>query len=202
VNALEVLHVLEDLYPEVRSHLDYTSPFELLIATILAAQCTDAAVNAVTPALFERYPGPLELAGADIRDLERLVHSTGFYRTKARNIRATAAMLVDRFDAEVPREIDVLTSFPGVGRKTANVVAGRCFGVPAIMVDTHLKRVVSRLALVDTTDPDRIEMSLRSQIPSERQTRFSILANEHGRKMCHARKPECTSCPLRAACTY
>ena len=202
MRALEVLHILEGRYPSPTPHLNYTSPFELLIATILAAQCTDAAVNEVTPVLFERYPDPNRLAEAEIGDLEGIVHSTGFFRTKARHIRATAALLIERHGGDVPRDLDELTSLPGVGRKTANVVAGRCFGVPAIMVDTHLKRVVNRIGLVSSGDPARIETSLRNQLPPNAQTRFSIVANEHGRETCHARTPDCDSCPIGHVCEY
>jgi endonuclease-3 len=200
--AAEIFAVLDRQYPEARVHLHFGSAFQLLAATILAAQCTDERVNQVTPALFRRYPDPASLAGAEQGELEELVRSTGFYRNKSRSLLGMARSLVERFGGRVPEAIEELITIPGVGRKTANVLLGACYGQPAIIVDTHLKRVTARLGLTDQSDPDKIEVDLRSIILQNDQTRFSWVIGEHGRRICTARKPLCESCPVRRLCPY
>jgi endonuclease-3 len=180
--------------------LDHRSPFELLIATILAAQCTDERVNGVTLALFSKLPGPAELASAGAAEVEALVRPTGFYRAKAKSIQAAAAALASRPAGGFPDTMEQLVELPGVGRKTANVVLGTCFDQPAIIVDTHVRRVAGRLGLTSSNDPDEIETDLQALIPRERWTRFSHALTFHGRRCCHARTPACGSCVLRALC--
>ena len=200
--ALEIFKILDREYPEARPHLDYRNPFELLTATILAAQCTDEAVNKVTPELFRRYPDPASLAAADPQTLERMIKSTGFYRNKARSLLNMARAVRDRFEGRLPQSVEQMTELPGVGRKTANVVAGNCFGLPAIIVDTHFKRVIGRLGLSDETNPDKIERAVAEIVPEENRTRFSLAVNEHGRRICVARKPRCPECKIARLCPY
>jgi endonuclease-3 len=200
--AAEILAVLDREYPEARVHLHFGNAYELLAATILAAQCTDERVNQVTPELFRRYPDPASLAEADPGELEQMVRSTGFYRNKAKSLLGMARSLVERFGGKVPEAIEELITVPGVGRKTANVLAGACFGQPAIIVDTHLKRVTARMGLTAETDPDRIELDLRRIVPENDQTRFSWVIGEHGRRVCAARKPLCERCPVRRLCPF
>jgi endonuclease-3 len=183
-------------------HLDFRNPFQLLAATILAAQCTDQRVNQVTPALFARFPDAGSLARAGREELEALIRPTGFYRSKARSLLGMARALAERFGGRVPESMEELVGLPGVGRKTANVLLGACFGQPAIVVDTHLKRVASRLGLADAPDPDKVEARLRELIPAQRQTRFTWVVGEHGRQVCAARKPRCPACPVRALCPF
>jgi endonuclease-3 len=159
-------------------------------------------VNQVTPALFARFPDAARLAEAGQEELEELVRSTGFYRNKARSLLGMARALVERFGARVPETLEELITIPGVGRKTANVLLGACFGQPAIVVDTHLKRVTARLGLAFEQDPDRIEQELRALVPEAVQTRFSWVAGEHGRRVCAARKPRCPECPVRTLCPF
>jgi endonuclease III len=200
--VLNIFHTLDKVFPDPHPLLTFSTPFELLIATILAAQCTDDRVNKVTPGLFAHYPDPAKLAAASLEELEGIVRSTGFYRQKAKSIKKVSQALTDRFHGEVPREIDDLASLPGVGRKTANVVAGNCFGIPSIMVDTHFKRVVLRLGFTQVTNPDKIEKEIRALVPEEIQTRFSLVLNFHGRYCCKARKPLCPSCQVETVCPY
>ncbi len=200
--AGRIIRRLLALYPDVRPRLDFRNAFELMVATVLAAQCTDEQVNRVTPALFARYPDAAALASARAADLERLVHSTGFFRQKARNLKRAAAVLAERFGGEVPRSIEELATLPGVGRKTANVVAGLAFGGAAIIVDTHFRRVAQRLGLTAAQDPERIESELRALVSPAAQTRFSMAANAHGRLVCRARSPLCPECPLRSLCPW
>jgi endonuclease-3 len=183
-------------------HLDFRNAFQLLAATILAAQCTDERVNQVTPALFARFPDAARLAKARQAELEEMIRSTGFYRNKAKSLLGMARALVECFGGEVPETIEELVTIPGVGRKTANVLLGACFGKPAIVVDTHLKRVAARLGLADAPDPDKVEAQLRALVPVERQTRFTWVIGEHGRRVCAARKPRCPECPVRKLCPY
>ena len=200
--AAKLLELLTEAYPQAGVHLDFRNAFQLLAATILAAQCTDERVNQVTPALFARFPDPASLAKADPAELEAMIRSTGFYRNKARSLLGMARALVQRFGGQVPRSIEELVGIPGVGRKTANVLLGACFGQPAIVVDTHLKRVSARLGLADAPDPDRVEAQLRALVPEARQTRFTWVVGEHGRRVCAARKPRCPECPVRALCPF
>jgi len=189
--AAEILRILARAYPEAGVHLEFRDAFQLLAATILAAQCTDQRVNQVTPALFARFPDAASLAQAGQEELEVLVRSTGFYRSKARSLLGMARALVERFGGKVPETIEELVTLPGVGRKTANVLRGACYGQPAIVVDTHLQRVSARLGLARERDPDRVEAELRALIPESRQTRFTWVIGEHGRRVCAARKPRC-----------
>jgi len=198
----EILAALSRAYPQAGVHLAFRNAFQLLAATILSAQCTDERVNQVTPALFARFPDAARLAEAGQEELEELVRSTGFYRNKARSLLGMARALVERFGARVPETLEELITIPGVGRKTANVLLGACFGQPAIVVDTHLKRVTARLGLAFEQDPDRIEQELRALVPEAVQTRFSWVVGEHGRRVCAARKPRCPECPVRTLCPF
>ena len=196
----KIIAALAKEYPDARCALDHRDPFELLIATILAAQCTDERVNQVTPALFERFPDAAAMAGADPDELESLVRSTGFYRAKAKSIRGAAETLARRYEGRFPSTMEDMLTLPGVGRKTANVVLGTCFDQPAIIVDTHVRRVSQRLALATSDDPDEIERQLQALLPPERWTGFSHQLTFHGRRRCHARKPDCGPCQLARLC--
>jgi endonuclease-3 len=200
--TVRIFTILDKEYPDARPHLDFRNPFELLVATILAAQCTDEMVNRVTPDLFRQYPDPACLAAAEPLVLERMIRSTGFYRNKARSLLNMARSVQQQFQGALPRRVEDLVRLPGVGRKTANVVAGNCYGLPAIIVDTHLKRVIGRLSLSDETDPDRIERSMWDLVPEENRTRFSLVVNEHGRRICTARKPLCPKCVIADLCPF
>lgn len=195
-----ILSFLDDAYPDARILLEYDGPFRLLVATVLAAQCTDERVNRVTPALFARWPDPPSLARAPQAEVEEAVRSTGFYRNKARAIRELAAALVERHGGEVPGDLEALVRLPGVGRKTASVVLGGCFGVPALPVDTHVGRVSFRLGLTGSTDPDRIEADLAAAVPRGRWWDFTTRLGWHGRRVCVARTPRCPSCGLEPLC--
>jgi endonuclease-3 len=180
--------------------LDHRGPFELLVATILSAQCTDARVNMVTGALFAAYPGPREMAAADTGELEEIIRSTGFFRSKARNLVGMATALVSRFDGEVPEALEDLVSLPGVGRKTANVVRSVAFGLPGLPVDTHVGRLARRLGLTIEDDPVRVEHDLDALVPAEERGAFSLRLILHGRTICTARAPKCTECVLADVC--
>src|SRR4030042_1215163 len=193
--AANILDILTEAYPQAGVHLEFRNAFQPLVATILAAQCTDERVNQVTPALFARFPDPASLARAEQGELEQLVRSTGFYRNKAKSLLGMARALVERFGGRVPQTIEELVSIPGVGRKTANVLLGACFGQPAIVGDTHLKRVSARLGLADAPDPDWVEAQLRALVPAARQTRFTWAGGEPGRQGGAARKPRCPERP-------
>jgi endonuclease-3 len=192
--------VLGPLYPDHRPLLDYTNPFQLLIATVLAAQCTDAGVNRVTPALFARFPDPAALAEAPLAEVEALIHSTGFFRAKAHNITALSRQLLDRHGGGVPQTMEELTALPGVGRKTAGVVLSTFFGVPAIIVDTHFSRVTRRMGLTKSDRPDLIERDIAAAAPKEQWTAVSHVLNRHGRFCCYARKPLCGTCKVNSKC--
>ncbi|MCY3729351.1 MAG: endonuclease III [Nitrospira sp.] len=182
--------------------LSYTNPFELLVATILSAQCTDERVNRVTPGLFAAYPGARELAGASQAKLEALIKPTGFYRNKAQHLVKCSQALVSQFHGAVPKTMEDLTSLPGIGRKTANVILGACFHVPAIVVDTHVKRVAQRLHLTRNTDPAKIEFDLQAVWPARDWTDGSQRMLLHGRYVCLARKPQCSGCVLYEDCPW
>jgi endonuclease-3 len=199
--AAEIYARLAQAYPDARCALDHRNAFELLVATILSAQCTDKRVNMVTPALFAKYPDPAALAGAPQADVEELIRSAGFFRTKSANIIAMSNALVDRHHGEVPRAMDALVALPGVGRKTANVILGNAFSMnEGIVVDTHVARLSNRLGLVDSDDPVKIEQALMPIFPQENWTMLSHLLIEHGRQICDARKPLCGECPVRELC--
>jgi len=198
--ARDIARILIAHYPDARCMLDHKNPFQLLVATILAAQCTDERVNTVTPALFARFPTPGSMASAGIEELEGLIRSTGFYHNKAKSIKGAAEALTRRFPKHFPDRMEDLLSLPGVGRKTANVILGVCFATPAIIVDTHVRRVVQRLGLVTDDDPDRIETALARLVPEGTRTAFSHAVTFHGRACCAARKPDHDACPVRALC--
>jgi endonuclease-3 len=201
--ARRILDLLEKAHPEARCALSYRDAFELAVATILSAQCTDERVNMVTPRLFERYPDARTLAAAPLADVEEIVRSTGFFRAKARSITGFARGLVERHGGEVPRTMEALVPLPGVGRKTANVVLGHAFGVnEGIAVDTHVLRVTNRLGLARGDDPLAVEARLMKLVPRERWTRTTDLIIFHGRKVCDARRPACGVCPLFAECAW
>ena len=192
--------ILADAYPDADTELDFGSPLELLVATVLSAQSTDQRVNAVTPALFARYPNAAAYAGADRAELEELIKPAGLYRAKAANIQGLAQAICDKHGGEVPRTLDELVALPGVGRKTANVVLGNAFGVPGIAVDTHVGRLARRFGWTTQTDPEKVEDDLMALVPRAEWTTLSHRMILHGRRVCHARKPDCCACPLRALC--
>lgn len=187
-------------YPDAVCELDHTNAFELLTATILSAQSTDARVNMVTPDLFRRYPTPEDLAAADPEELEELIRSTGFFRSKAKSLIGMAQALVERYDGEVPGPMKDLVSLPGVGRKTANVVRSVALGLPGLPVDTHVLRLSKRLALTTETDPVKVEMELNPMVPAAERGDFSLRLILHGRRVCFARKPNCPGCVLSDFC--
>lgn len=187
-------------YPDAVCELDFRSPYELLVATILAAQCTDARVNEVTPALFERYPTAEDLAVADPEEVERLVHSTGFYRNKTKSLLGMAQAVTERFGGEIPQRMEDLVGLPGVGRKTANVIRSVALGLPGLPVDTHVARVSRRLGLTAETDPVKVEYELNAMVPARDRGEFSLRLILHGRRVCHARKPACPDCVLSDFC--
>jgi endonuclease III len=198
--ATEVVRRLAEEYPDARCALVHADPFQLLVATILSAQSTDVMVNKVTPALFDRYPTPADLAGADPDELGELIHATGFFNAKARSLIGMASALEERFDGKVPTELDDLVTLPGVGRKTGNVVRSVAFGLPGLPVDTHVKRLSGRLKLTTETDPVKIEADLDAMVPPEERGDLSLRLIEHGRKVCLARRPRCEVCVLADIC--
>ena len=200
--AAKILARLAKAYPDARIELRFTTPLELLAATILSAQCTDERVNAVTATLFERYRKAEDFARAHPPALEREIHSTGFFRAKARSLVGMGRALVERHGGEVPRTVDELTALPGVGRKTANVVLGNAFGIPALAVDTHVTRVSQRLGLTRADEPEQIHDDLCALIPKPKWTLATHLLIIHGRRTCVARKPDCPRCPVLALCPW
>ncbi|MFF4987999.1 endonuclease III [Streptosporangium saharense] len=198
--ARQIDRILAETYPDAHCELDFTNPLELLVATILSAQCTDKRVNLVTPALFAKYPTAEDYAGADRAELEGLIRSTGFYRAKANSILGMAQALCERYGGEVPGKLKDLVTLPGVGRKTANVVLGNAFGVPGITVDTHFQRLVHRFGWTEETDPVKIEHVVGTLIPKRDWTMASHRLIWHGRRICHARRPACGACPLATLC--
>ena len=195
-----MMRTLDSAFPEVWCELDFDTPLELAVATILSAQCTDRRVNQVTPALFARYPDAAAYAGADPDELEELIRPTGFYRNKARSLRGLGAALVERFDGELPHTLDELVTLPGFGRKTANVVLGNAFDVPGLTVDTHFTRLVHRWRWTEATDPVRIERDVAELLPRSTWTDASHRIIFHGRRVCHARRAACGVCVLSADC--
>jgi endonuclease-3 len=200
--ARRIVQRLGRAYPDAHCALHHRDAFELLVATILSAQCTDKMVNQVTPGLFARFPTAAALADADPAELERLIQRTGFYRQKTKSLLAAARDIVEQFGGEVPRTMEELLTLRGVARKTANVVLGNAFGVPGLTVDTHMIRVNGRLGLTGHDDPVRIEQDLMELVPRARWTLYSHQIIHHGRTCCDARRPRCESCPLRAECPW
>ena len=188
------------LYPDAHTELDFTTPLELSVATILSAQCTDKRVNEVTPALFRRYPTAADYAGADRAELEEMIRTTGFFRNKTSSLMKLGLALVDRFDGEVPASLDTLVTLPGFGRKTANVVLGNAFGIPGITVDTHFGRLARRWRWTANTDPVKVEADVAALIPKKDWTILSHRVIWHGRRVCHSRKPACGACAIARLC--
>lgn len=198
--AKRVRDALAAIYPDAHCALDHQTPIQLLVATILSAQCTDVRVNLVTPALFARYRTVRDFAEADPRELERLIAPTGFFRNKAKNVIACCRSIVENHNGEVPGTLEELVQLPGVGRKTANVILGNAFGVPGITVDTHVGRLSRRLGLTTHDDPVKVEFDLMAIIPEADWTMFSHRLIFHGRQVCAARKPDCPACPMNRFC--
>lgn len=199
--AAEVLARLGARYEEPQSALDHDSSWELLVATVLAAQCTDERVNKVTPELFKRWPGPADLAKAEQGEIEEVIHSTGFFRNKAKNLKAAAQMVVSEFGGELPKSLAELTRLPGVARKTANIILGQCFGInEGVAVDTHVKRLSYRLGFTESQDVKRIERDLMALFPQDRWGDLNHYLVFLGREVCKARKPNCPECPLEDIC--
>ena len=200
--ARAVLNRLKTRYPTIRTALDFETPWQLLVTTVLSAQTTDENVNKVRRTLFEAYPEPTDLAGADIEDVERIVYSTGFYRQKSKSIVTLASDVVDKFGGEVPRNLEDLTTLRGVGRKTASVVLAEAWGDPAIAVDTHVRRVTNRLGLTTQADPVKIEADLKALYPTAEWSGVSMRFIQFGRDICDARRPLCRECELVTLCDW
>ncbi|MEW5724627.1 MAG: endonuclease III [Thermodesulfobacteriota bacterium] len=197
-----LMEILEREYPEARCSLDHENPLELLVATILSAQCTDERVNQVTKGLFKKYRRAEDYARAPLAELEEDVRPTGFYKNKAKSLQKLGQALVDNHDGRVPRSLEEMVKLPGVGRKTANVVLATAFGLPGVTVDTHVGRLAQRLGLTPNTDPVKIEFDIMAQVPKEKWDRFSLQLIAHGRRTCAARKPKCPACPLLDLCPH
>ena len=200
--AKKIRKILKSAYPKVKTQLHYRNPFELLVATILSAQCTDKQVNSVTKDLFNKLATPYNFAGARNETIEKLIRSTGCYRNKAKNIKNCSAILIEKYKGMVPETLDELVKLPGVGRKTANVVLGAGFGIPGIAVDTHVARIVKRLGLTENNDPVKIEFDLMEIVPKKEWSDFSLRLIYFGRAVCKARNPICPSCPFYKLCLY
>lgn len=200
--AATVCRLLKAEYPEAVCQLNADSPFQLIVATRLSAQCTDARVNLVTPALFEKYPTENELAEAEIEDVENLIHSCGFYRAKARDLVGMAKAVRDIYNGTLPDTIEELTKLPGVGRKTANLIVGDVYKKPAVVADTHLIRITNLLGLTDSKDPKAVEMQLKKILPPEESNDFCHRVVLHGRAVCIARRPKCDQCRLNEVCKH
>jgi endonuclease-3 len=198
----EVIKILSEEIPDSRIALRFTTPLELLIATILSAQCTDVKVNQVTETLFKKYRSAKDFAKAELIELEEEIRPTGFYRNKAKSIQKCCQELMTQFGGEVPKTLEELVTLPGVGRKTANVILGNAFGIPGIVVDTHVHRVSQRIGLTKNDDPVKIEFDLMEIVPKDEWTHFSNLLVWHGRRTCMAKKPRCEICPIMKLCDY
>ena len=199
-SARSIYRILTKEYPDAKCELDFNSPLELLVATVLSAQCTDIRVNAVTPVLFNRFPTLETLAAAKLSEVEKIIYSTGFFRSKAKNIKELANKILNDFGGEVPNDLAKLITLPGVGRKTANVVLGNAFGIPGLTVDTHFGRLSRRFGWSTATDPVKVENDVAKLIPEKEWTLLSHKLIWHGRRICHSRKPECGICPLAKLC--
>lgn len=198
---LPTIALFKRYYPDAHCALNFTTPYELLVATVLSAQCTDERVNMVTPALFKKYPTPQKMAKADIEDIENLIRSTGFFKNKAKSLKGAAIELVDKYHGEIPQDLGALVELPGVGRKTANVVLGNAFGIASgIVVDTHVTRLSNRLGWVNTDNAVQIEKELIPRVPQEDWVMLSHYLISHGRAICKARKPDCAHCFLEETC--
>lgn len=198
----KITGILRRTYPDVKTALRHKNPVQLLVATILSAQCTDEQVNRVTPTLFKKLPTAKDFAEVSLSDLEGMIRSTGFYRNKAKSIKACCVALVERHGGKVPDNIEDLVKLPGIGRKTANVILGSAFGIPGIVIDTHVKRVSQRIGLTKESDPVKVEFDLMGLIPKKDWIAFSHQMIWHGRALCQARKPKCPECPLLDLCDY
>lgn len=200
--ADKIRKLLRKMYPEVRTQLFHQNPFELLVATILSAQCTDKQVNQVTPVLFKRLKTPADFAAVPQKTIEKLIRPTGFFHNKAKNIKKCAKVLLEKHSSEIPQTLEEMVELPGVGRKTANVVLGAAFGIPGIVVDTHVARISNRLGLTKNKNPVKIEFDLMKIIPRKDWNDFCLRLIFFGRATCTARKPKCQQCPLREVCPW
>jgi len=200
--ADKIRKILRDIYPEVKTQLFHQNPFQLLVATILSAQCTDKQVNQVTPVLFKHFKTPADFAAAPLKSIEKLIRPTGFFHNKAKNIKNCSKALLERHSGQVPQTLSELVKLPGVGRKTANVVLGAAFGISGVVVDTHVARISGRLGLTENKDPVKIEFDLMEIVPKRAWNDFSLQLIFFGRKTCMARKPKCPSCPLNKLCPW
>ena len=200
VRAKVIYRQLSKSYPNVRCELDYKNAFQLLVATVLSVQCTDKRVNQTTPALFKKYPNPQKMAKADLKNIQKLVKSTGFFRAKAKNIKGLSNKIMEEFDGKVPSNLEDLITLPGVGRKTANVVLGHAFGIPGITVDTHFGRLSRRFGWSKQNNPVKVEFEVGELIPQKEWTNLSQRMIWHGRRVCHSRKPACGACALAKLC--
>lgn len=202
-DAIEIIKILKQYYPDATCSLDFKNPFEMLISVMLSAQCTDERVNKTTPELFKKYPTPEEMAKADIKDIEKIIHPCGFYKNKSKNIKACSQKLIEKFNGVVPENMEELQSLPGVGRKSANVIMLEAFHNPqGIAVDTHAKRISNKIGFSNNQEPEKIEQDLLKQIPKEYYYDVNHLLVWHGRNICNARNPKCTECPVNKYCNY
>ena len=200
---IEIIEILRKLYPDAKCSLDFKTPFQMMVAVVLSAQCTDARVNQVTPSIFAKYPEPKDFADMDITLLESLIHSCGFYKNKAKNIKAASEIIVNKYNGILPNTMEELTSLPGVGRKSANVIMLEAFNNPqGIAIDTHAKRISNRLGLSDKSEPLQIEQDLLKIYPKKYYYDVNHLLVWHGRNLCKAQKPDCNNCPLKKYCKY
>ena len=201
--AVEIIKKLKEYYPDATCSLDFKTPFEMVISVMLSAQCTDERVNKTTPSLFEKYSTPQSICDMELEELERIIHPCGFYKNKAKNIKAMAKEILDKYNGKVPETMEELITLPGVGRKSANVVMLEAFNNPqGIAVDTHAKRIANRVGLSKNTDPEKVEQDILKLIPKEYYKDVNHLLVWHGRKICNARKPKCSECPIRKYCRY
>jgi endonuclease-3 len=198
----KIRKILREIYPEVKTQLFHQNPFQLLVATILSAQCTDKQVNQVTPVLFKRFKTPADFAAARLKSIEKLIRPTGFFHNKAKNIKNCSQAILDRHSGQVPQTLEELVKLPGVGRKTANVVLGAAFGISGVVVDTHVARISGRLGLTEYKDPVKIEFDLMKIVPKRAWNDFSLQLIFFGRETCMARKPKCPTCPLNKLCPW
>lgn len=201
-NINKILDILEETYPDAKCELEYKTPFELLIATILSAQCTDVRVNKVTSEMFKKYNTPKDFANLSLREIENEIKTCGLYKSKAQKIKDTSQTICEHYSGQVPDKLEELVKLPGVGRKTAGVVLSNAYHQPAIAVDTHVFRVSNRIGIVNTSTPEKTEFALMDVIPKDRWSHSHHVLIFHGRRMCKARKPECTICPIKSDCNY